>query len=64
MEDENYKLILERIDSLVKDNEQTNKRIDDVVAFNRTLLSQKEEINKATEKPQVTKKVEDYINGR
>ena len=64
MEDENYKLILERIDSLVKDNNQTNKRIDDVVAFNRTLLAQKEEINKATEKPQVTKKVEDYINGR
>lgn len=64
MEDENYKLILERIESLVKDNDQTNKRIDDVVAFNRTLLSQKEEINKATEKPQITKKVEEYINGR
>ena len=38
-DNENYKLLLEKIDALEKKNEDTNKRLDEVLEFNRQLLN-------------------------
>ena len=66
-DNDNYKLLLEKYDALEKKYEDTNKRLDEVIEFNRQLLnsrkpeqqSQSDEADDKAAKEKLQKYLED-----
>ena len=66
-DNDNYKLLLEKYDALEKKYEDTNKRLDEVIEFNRQLLnsrkpeqqSQSDETDDKAAKEKLQKYLED-----
>lgn len=60
-DNDNYKLLLEQIDALKKENEELNKRVNEVLEFNRQLLNSRKPEPQAQQDADAEKAAKDKL---